>query len=155
MINPNGNTTNPSCNGYNDGSIITSASGGTGGYSYSWATSSSTSNTLTNLTAGTYGVTITDNSGCSVTDSYSISNPALLIAAVTSIQTYILNAAASGGTPPYSFQWVQDGISIPLATANTYTVGANGTYYVEVTDANNCISISNSCLLYTSPSPRD
>ncbi|WP_198661771.1 gliding motility-associated C-terminal domain-containing protein [Lewinella sp. IMCC34183] len=56
----------PVCLGDANGSITVYPSGGTGPYRYDWSADngSSSSPTLTNLTAGTYSVTITDANNC-------------------------------------------------------------------------------------------
>jgi hypothetical protein len=60
---------NGSCNG--SASVI--ASGGTPGYTYSWAPGAYINDTITNLCANTYSLTITDNNGCVSTDTVNIS----------------------------------------------------------------------------------
>ncbi|MCE3280060.1 MAG: hypothetical protein K0S44_2251 [Bacteroidetes bacterium] len=64
LINDNG-----SCNG----SAFVAASGGTPGYSYSWAPGGNTNDTITNLCANTYSLTITDNNGCISEETVTIS----------------------------------------------------------------------------------
>ena len=93
--------------------------------------------------AGVYELTITDANGCLVIEPYTITEPALLVATVSASQTYILNASVVGGTFPYDFAWFEQIQSNVLGTLSNYTVGANGTYYVVVTDANDCESESN------------
>ncbi|MFM2386125.1 MAG: hypothetical protein RL660_882 [Bacteroidota bacterium] len=48
----------------NTGSIIATANGGWGNYTYSWAHDTSTSAILANLTAGTYTLSVRDGRGC-------------------------------------------------------------------------------------------
>lgn len=58
-----------------DGLITVTASGGTGPYSYQLGTSASTSSpTFNNLAAGNYSVKVTDNTGCSVTQSVKVTS---------------------------------------------------------------------------------
>src|SRR5690606_32184699 len=52
-----------SCSPGNDGEIRTVMSGGVSPYTFNWSTSDITQN-ISNLTAGTYTLTITDNNGC-------------------------------------------------------------------------------------------
>ncbi|MEZ7505617.1 hypothetical protein QO182_10370, partial [Flavobacterium sp. Arc2] len=59
--------TNISCNGDSNASIDLNVTGGSGSYSYNWTkngNSLSTSEDLTNLTVGTYSVTVTDTNNC-------------------------------------------------------------------------------------------
>src|SRR5690606_31944327 len=53
-----------------DGTATAIINGGTSGYAYEWSTNPiQTTNTATNLSAGEYFVTITDNNGCSIVGS--------------------------------------------------------------------------------------
>ena len=65
------------CFGLSDGTATALATGGNAPYVYSWNTVSAQNNaTATNLAAGTYTVTVTDNNGCSALTSVQISEPA-------------------------------------------------------------------------------
>jgi len=140
--------THVSCNGGSDGSIVATTSGGTGigTYVYSWNTTPiNTTSSISGVASGVYELTVTDNNSCSVAQTYTITEPSLLVATVSASQTYILNASVVGGTPPYSYSWVeQTQPSVELGILASYTVGSNGIYYVVVTDANDCESTSNS-----------
>jgi hypothetical protein len=134
--------TNVSCNGLSDGQANLTVSGGTTPYSYLWDDiANSTSEDLSNISAGTYNVTVNDANACPVTTSIVISEPALLNASIVSsnvtcngLSTGTANLSVSGGTTPYSFIWDD--------TANSTTEDLSnlpiGTYNVTVTDANNC-----------------
>ena len=58
----------------------------------------------------------------------------------------------------YSYSWSRSG-TLLSETSNAITVSENGIYFVEINYGPNCSgsanTLSNSCLLYTSPSPRD
>ena len=54
----------------------------------------------------------------------------------------------NGGTPPYTYSWSNG------SNSNCIDDLPNGTYSVTISDADGLTSIE-SCLLYTSPSPRD
>lgn len=132
--------TNVSCFGGNNGAVTASPSGGTPGYTYLWAPGGATTASRSNLTAGTYSVTVKDSRGCSVTKTVVISQPAVLLA--TMVRTsetcnYLNNGTATvspnGGTPPYSYLWQPGG-----QTTKTATGLAAGTYSVLVTDAKGC-----------------
>ena len=59
-------TTNVLCNGTTTGEITVAASGGTAPYSYDWGMGNIDS-TISNVGAGTYIVTVTDNNSCTKT----------------------------------------------------------------------------------------
>ncbi|HXH19213.1 MAG TPA: T9SS type A sorting domain-containing protein, partial [Chitinophagales bacterium] len=62
--------------GGSDGSISQSVAGGTGAKTYSWS-NGATSRDISNLTAGTYTVTITDANNCSITKSATVEEPGI------------------------------------------------------------------------------
>ena len=132
------NVTSPSCNGNADGAINLIVYGGTPSYSYEWSNLEITQN-ISNLVAGHYIVTITDNNGCESIDSIDISDPELL--SVTLVKSDIscfgevdgtASLTVSGGTTPYAFAWTGG-----QATQNVSGL-AEGTHYVTITDANLC-----------------
>lgn len=130
--------TDLTCNGSNNGSASTVPSGGNGPYTYSWAPGGATTATVNNLAPGTYTVTVTDASGCSVIDTVTISSPTALVLATNtqsancSLADGSASVTATGGTSPYSYAWSSGGTG---ATENNL---AAGTYTVVVTDANGC-----------------
>ena len=146
-----GSATDVLCNGGNSGNATVAAHGGTvtTDYTYSWnGGASPNSMTDTNLTAGTYFVTVYDDNGCSDTASVTISEPTLLEVSVTSYTDETCNASngditisATGGTPTYSYQWDANAGSGITETANGLDGGA--TYWVTVTDANGCEAVIN------------
>ena len=76
----NGNTT--TC-GQNNGSITATPTGGSG-YTYLWMPGNYTTQTVNNLAAGTYSVTVTATGGCAATAS-AIVNSSTAITAMTSV----------------------------------------------------------------------
>jgi len=125
-------TTDVSCKGGSDGTASLSLSGGTAPYMIDWGFMSPLA-----LPAGTYAYTITDDNGCSFTDTVSIAEPAALQHSITTTDV-LCNGDASGtatldttgGTAPYIVDWQgQD----PAALSA-------GTYTVLVTDAMGCDS---------------
>ena len=136
LLTATGNGTDVNCNGGNDGTAMASPLGGTSPYSYNWSNGGNTQN-LTGLTAGTYGVTVTDDKGCTATDSIEIFQPDLLTVSIngsdpTNVKNGSATADVTGGTMPYSFNW-SNGDLTPTADS----LGA-GTYDVTVTDDNGC-----------------
>lgn len=154
--------TNLSCNGNSSGSLtVTSVHGGPN-YAYAWSNGSTTSsgasttNTVSNLSAGTYTVTVTDMSGLSKTASATITEPTLLVASsIVDEQESCLNtmdgqltASATGGTPPYSYAWSTSTSSVPFATTATINGLTASAYTVTVTDANGCTAIINDTIIH-------
>ena len=68
-------------NGVCDGTTSSVTAGGTAPYTYSWTGGAGTNATASALCAGTYTVTVTDAEGCTATDSYTVTEPALLTVA--------------------------------------------------------------------------
>ncbi|MFH1321821.1 MAG: gliding motility-associated C-terminal domain-containing protein, partial [Bacteroidota bacterium] len=69
-------STDASANSICDGTATVSASGGTPPYSYLWDDpGSQTTAIATGLCAGTYIITVTDSSGCSITDTTLVNEP--------------------------------------------------------------------------------
>ena len=106
--------TNVSCFGGNDGALSVSISGGSPPYSYLWNTGDIIPG-LSNLTAGTYRVTVSDNAGCTQSLSVNITQPSALIATGGAGNITACGASdgsiaitVSGGTPDYTYAWITD-----------------------------------------------
>ncbi|MEL6924073.1 MAG: hypothetical protein AAFO94_08500, partial [Bacteroidota bacterium] len=126
------------CNGDANGSALAQGWGGTAPYTYLWSTGETTEE-ITNLTAGTYGATVTDANGCEATGEITIEETDPVSVTVDVADTgCVVNATtsttanASGGNGDYSYLW-SDG-----QTTQTATGLASGSYGVTVTDANGC-----------------
>lgn len=132
-----------SCNGGNNGSATVTASGGIPPYSYLWNTSPvQVTNIAKNLSAGTYKVTVTDDSGCIDTAIVTIAEPTEIVLTVNDDKQTCpgfnggaASAAATGGTPPYTFVWNTS----PQQTGSVANNLGEGVYTVSVTDNNGCI----------------
>lgn len=132
--------TNPDCFGSLNGSIDLSLSGGTGNYTIVWSNGATTED-LTNIGAGTYTVTITDEGGCKKTATVNLSSPA----AITIVATETISAncvglgsitvAAQNGIAPYTYAWTHG------ATGSSLDNLQPGQYTVTATDAKGCQSI--------------
>ena len=128
------------CFGTSTGSIAAIAAGGLSPYSYSWGTSPiQTGSAATNLGEGIYSLTVTDFNNCENEFSYTINQVSELVIDIAVNNTYVLTASVlSGGIVPYTYQWNNAAGIISGATSSSYTVSSNGSYYVVVTDANDC-----------------
>ena len=134
---------NVSCYVANNGAASVTISNGTPIYTYTWTSSTSTINTATGLSPGTYTVTSTDTKGCSVTQSFSISQPTSALAIQSSASNSIAcfgastgsaQVIANGGTGAYTYSWTGN-----ASVANTALGLSAGNYTVTVKDLNSCM----------------
>ena len=140
-----GNVTNVSCFGGNDGSLSVNASGATAPYQYSidGGNTWQTSNTFNTLTAGTYTIDIKDNNNCSDNVNITITEPTILVvsqATITNVSCFggndgSLSVNVSGATAPY--QYSIDGGNT-WQNSNTFNTLTAGTYTIDIKDNNNC-----------------
>tara|TARA_B100000508_G_scaffold137355_1_gene131649 strand:- start:171407 stop:176269 length:4863 start_codon:yes stop_codon:yes gene_type:complete len=149
-------TTQSQCT-VDDGSATVSASGGSGTYTYQWDDANSqTTATATNLGAGSYQITVTDDTGCSASETVNVSavnGPAVTIINVSDVdcpngQTGSAEADVTGGTSPYSYEWTPSN-----QTTATATGLSAGNYTVQVTDDAGCIGTAN--ITINEPAPFD
>ena len=136
---------NVSCNGGTDGTLQINTSGGNPGYTYQWSPNVSTTFSATNLIAGLYVITVTDQSGCKKNFSTTITQPVVLSNTVSVSNVTCsggsngsITASPLGGTAPYSYQWLPIG-----GNASTASGLIAGNYSVTITDANGCAKQSN------------
>ncbi len=134
------NITQVSCNGGADGSATATASGGSGTLNYSWSTGAMTQ-TINNLIAGVYFVTVSDEGDCSEVALVEIFEPNAMVVNIVNVENVQCpgdnNGAAFaeivGGIPPYTFAW-------STGSSNNLPVGE---YSVVVTDGNGCSASGN------------
>ena len=131
-----------SCFGIVDGSISISMQGGDEPYSYQWTHTTADTSYIDRLPEGTYSVAITDSNHCFVDTSFTLIEPTPLSLRLDNIvdTVYCNNicngealAVASGGTLPYSFNWITGD--------NTEQINdlCAGEYFLLLTDAHGCI----------------
>ncbi len=129
---------NPTCSDEPNGLLATFAQGGTFPVTYNWEhiPGSNDPQTINNLAAGTYTVTITDNNGCTASNSITLVQPQPIAAYVALNQlcgsTTMNITSTTGGTPPFVYQW-SNGV-----TGNVNVANFSGLYTVTITDANGC-----------------
>jgi gliding motility-associated-like protein len=136
--------TDVSCNGGNDGAITTSATGGSGIFTYDWSNLQSGA-TINSLAAGAYTVSVNDGAGCTATATYNVTQPAALIINAANITNIgcggnlsgSITANVSGGTPSYTYNWSQQSNSQSFS-GQTITGLTADVYNVTVADINGC-----------------
>ena len=154
-----------SCFGESDGTIdiVTTGGGGPSNsdqYTYEWtlggapftAVSSSTLTNLQGLGPGIYKVTVTDDVGCTYTETYEITEPTGLTlsgfisdyngfgVSASGANDGFIDITVGGGTTNYSYAWsTSDGV-VPSdqETNQNLTDLVAGTYTVVITDSNDC-----------------
>lgn len=123
-----------------DGEINLTVSGGLEPYTYLWSNTPTTQDII-NLRAGTYSVTVTDDNGCTGSDSYEVTDlceDAIIITLTASPDTNNQSvgqvlSSVTGGLPPYTYDWVSGGGTEP----HIYNKSMDW-YTVVVSDDNGC-----------------
>jgi large repetitive protein len=147
-------TTNVSCAGGTNGSILVTATGGTAAYNESWSGTASGNPAgteiavsggnynISGLSAGTYQISVTDANGCIETVTQSVTAPAALAVTTTPTnyicfgQTGSITTTTTGGTIPVTYSWSGPGGF--TSTSQNISNLSPGTYTVTVTDARSC-----------------
>ncbi|MBI5917555.1 MAG: T9SS type A sorting domain-containing protein [Bacteroidetes bacterium] len=134
------NTEHVTCFGGNDGEISLTIFGGVQPYTYHWSTGSG-SETISNLIAGFYDLTVTDARGCEaqlvgipVTQPTQISLASLGFQQPTCSGAHDgeISVEAGGGSAPYSYTWSNGG------AGTTLTNLPQGSYTITIRDKNAC-----------------
>ena len=128
--------------GHDNGNAAVDVYGGIGPYQYLWSPGNYTAAAINNLAPGQYKVIIKDTHGC-------IKNDTAIIASSSAVQlqlsqtdvlcagglTGAAKASATGGTPPYNFQWTNGAEIFNGAEINNV---AAGVYDLKLQDAVGC-----------------
>lgn len=128
------------------GSATATASAGSGNYSYLWDSNPpQNTQTATNLSAGPHVVTVTDlTTGCQGIGNVDIPAApqltviATLVADATCLTGGSATATPAGGTPPYTYDWSNNGPQDPDTDTDTATNLLAGPYDITITDAGGC-----------------
>ncbi len=142
---------------------VTTASGGTPGYTYAWSTNPVVAGNGSTAAQPMFGpffqnttisLTVTDSKGCTAPSQATVTyQPCTLSVSVapvsgqndvlcTSTSTTTLIATPSSGTLPYSFQWKRNGTDLSGQNLGQLNVSTAGAYSVVVTDAKGCVVTS-------------
>ena len=136
--NPSPIITDVDCFGNTTGNINLTIVGGETPYDYLWS-NGETASSISNLTAGTYDLIVTDDNNCKYEESIIVNEPDLLEA--TYVPTHVacfgesngeIDITVTGGTSSYNYAW--SNLTIDEDLLNILA----GTYTLTVTDDNNC-----------------
>lgn len=133
-------TIDVSCFGSQDGAINITVTGAQGAVNYTWSNGAGTVEDPTNLSAGLYNLTYTDNAGCSNSLSVTVNQPSELFPSGTAMDEVAgndgsIDLTVSGGTTPYTYLWSN------TMTTEDISGLAGGSYSCTVTDANGCTEL--------------
>ena len=125
-----------------NGSLTAQITGGTLPYTYAWSASTNTTDTHSNIVAGNYTVTITDDKNCVKSFSSNVLDlpgQSVNITASSSVTCFGLSDGSASinivqGTAPYLINWLPNGGN--TATASLLVAG---TYSAVVTDDKGCV----------------
>ena len=136
-------TTLVSCPGGSDGSATAIMTPPLGTITYQWNDPlNQTTQTATNLSAGTYTCVVTSSIGCSGTVTATVSEIPAMVITIANQTDVTCNSGSDGtatlnvvqGTAPYSYDW-----DISSSTSSSATDLNANLHTVTVTDANNCV----------------
>jgi large repetitive protein len=147
---------NVSCFGGVNGSVLIGVLGGAAPIQYTLNSGTpQLSNSFSNLSAGTYNVSITDANNCSSVTSFTITSPTQLTytttvtpASCNGVCDGTILVSPTGGTAPYTYS---SNNGTTFGAANPITGRCAGTVSLVVQDANGCLS--NSAVTITQPAP--
>lgn len=136
--------THVTCQNPNAGSIDLSVTGGVSPYQYFWSTGQ-TAQDHSNLTPGTYTVTVQDNNNCTKTISTTIIVASNLVITAAPVLlncsgTADVDITVTGGTAPYAYNWTGPN-GFTVNTEDLTAITLNGNYTLTVTDAGGCSKV--------------
>ncbi len=131
----------PSCPAFADGEIRLQTMGGVPPYAFEWS-NGSTGHSVSGLIAGNYEVTVSDATGCTHVETWSLSDPEPVEVVITGdgpdcqeMANGQIELTVSGGTPPYKYQLNLG----PLQDEPVFSRLGPSDYSVRVYDAKGCI----------------
>ena len=139
----------PSCFESADGQAIAVVEGGTADYTVLWTgdVEPTVGFNISNLSAGQYSASVSDELGCTATAGVVLVDPAPLEFSATTTPVGCsgadgtLSSSATGGVLDYEVQWT--GPEGALGSGLEWTELVAGSYTGELTDANGCVAIAN------------
>ena len=120
------------CHGGDDGSLISSVSGGEGPYDFNWNDGEWTDENLSDLVAGVYEVTVIDANQCGASNSFEITEPDAINNGVE-VENATLTALETNADSYLWYNCNDPGRVLENADAATFTAVENGEYAVVIT----------------------
>jgi len=123
--------------------------GGIPPYTYLWSNGAATPQ-ISNLSSATYTATVTDANGCTASGSFNVEfwdEGVWIMTTHTDVTCFGYNngtayVSVMSGTPPYGYDWSNNGPQDPDTDLPNVVGLAPGTYTVTVTDANGCFNFA-------------
>lgn len=140
------------CNNSN-GSVTVSATGGNGGFTYSWSPGGATTATVSNLAAATYTVTVRDSKNCSVTGTATVTNQTAPV--TITFNNTNSTCGASNGSIVATINGSSNGAHYHWSrgdTTGSITNVAPGIYTVTITNSLGCSASKSDTLRGGAPS---
>ena len=133
------------CNSVDSGKIYVTGLTGNAPFTYLWS-NGETDDFITGLTNGTYSVTITDSTNCTLSQSATVGLvPALGIAGILTTTPPScfssdgeVTVTVSGGTGPYYYSASTGQINVSFSSSQTFQNIGSGLFSITVTDAALC-----------------
>ena len=135
------------CFGNNSGSVIVTPEGGTAPYTYTFdpgVIAGPIEGQAIELLQGSYNYTVTDANDCTVSGSFDVEEPEMLVVEITANPALCADSTSgsattivTGGIEEYAFIWLDENSSLLGNEEQQDELGA-GTYTLSVTDANGC-----------------
>ncbi|MEL6558886.1 MAG: hypothetical protein AAFQ94_11930 [Bacteroidota bacterium] len=128
------------------GSLTVTASDGFAPYNYYWPALDVNGQTVDGLSQGNYQVIVTDNLGCTVSETFTIFPESGNISVETSLTLPVCNSNTGsitidnviGGVAPYQFTWRDSNQQLLQEDGRELTNLTVGTYFIEVLDNDGC-----------------
>jgi len=156
MLDPNAEVIEPSCFGADDGSIELIVSNGMAPYQFDFNDGNgfTNSNTIQNIPAGSYDITVRDANMCEGEITIDLNQPDTLTTNLMGMDIGCfgdtdggITSQSAGGTPPYNYTWDPPQAGNPTDLSDLVA----GTYSLTLTDANDCVATSSATIIEPQP----